>query len=604
MNIRNVAIIAHVDHGKTTLVDGMLKQTHTFRDNQAEMTQTTILDSNDQERERGITILAKTTAVNFNGTKINIIDTPGHADFSGEVERVLNMADGALLIVDAAEGPLPQTRFVLQKALEQGLKMMVLINKIDRKDAEIAKVEHQIEDLFLHLAEKDEDLDFPILYGVARAGKVWSHIPDSFEEEADLAVLFQTIIDTVPAPKVDESLPFKMLVTNIDYDNYKGVYAIGKVTQGIVKPGDKVKIFEYQDFLGFATVKEVYTSMGLEKTTVSQSQPGDIVSLTGVDNIRIGQTVASPAIDAGFPTIKVSDPTLTVTINANTSPFTGKEGQFTTVRQLEERLSREKKTNLGMHIEPNPQGHGFNVSGRGELHISVLIEEMRREGYEMEVSKPQVILKTVDGATCEPVEELTIDIDNSFAGAITEEMGKRKAEMLDSMVNTKGMARMVFKISSRNLLGFRSNILTKTKGNGVFSSQFLGYFPLMSTIDRLRDGVLVASDTGATTAYALESVQHHGSTFVGPGINIYQGQVIGQNNRQEDIEVNACKIKKSTNMRAASADMMIQLAPPVDMSLEQCLNFIADDELLEVTPISLRIRKKYLTKEARIKNSR
>lgn len=604
MKIKNIAIIAHVDHGKTTLVDGMLKQTHTFRDNQAEMSQTTILDSNDQERERGITILAKTTAVQYQDTKVNIIDTPGHADFSGEVERVLNMADGALLIVDAAEGPLPQTRFVLEKSLEQGLEMMVLINKIDRSDAEIPRVKHQIEDLFLQLAEKDEDLEFPILYGVAREGKVWKEIPENLDEEKDLTDLFQTIMETVPDPQVEIDKPFKMLVTNIDYDSYKGNYAIGKVTQGIIRPGDKVKIFEHEKMLHFATVKEVFTSQGLDRINVEESIPGDIIALTGIDQLQIGHTIADPEIERGFPTIKITDPTLTITVNANTSPFTGKEGEFTTIRQLEERLNREKKTNLGMRIEPNPQGHGFNISGRGELHLSVLIEDMRREGYEMEVSKPQVILKSIDGIESEPIEELTIDIDNSFAGVITEEMGKRKAEMLDSMVNSKGMARMVFKISSRNLLGFRSNILTKTKGNGIFSSRFLGYFPLMNTIDRIRDGVLIASETGTTTAYALEAVQNHGATFVGPGVNVYEGMVIGQNSRLQDMEVNVCKIKKSTNMRAANADMMIQLAPPVDMSLEQSLNYIAEDELLEITPLNLRIRKRYLTKEGRVKNSR
>jgi len=604
MNIRNIAIIAHVDHGKTTLVDFMLKQTHTFRYNQAEMTQTTILDSNDQERERGITILAKTTAVNFNDTKINIIDTPGHADFSGEVERVLNMADGALLIVDAAEGPLPQTRFVLEKALQSKLKMMVLINKIDRSDAEIERVEHQIEDLFLQLAENDDDLSFPVLYGIARQGKVWTSIPEDLNAPADLTPLFETIVNTVPEPRTAAQEPFKMLVTNIDYDSYKGVYAIGKVSQGVVKPGQKLAVFEHEKLLSFANVKEVCTSIGLDRINVDVSAPGDIISLTGIDQIQIGQTLTDPSVTSGYPTIKISEPTLTITINANTSPFTGKEGEFSTIRQLEERLKREKKTNLGMKIEPNQSGHGFNVSGRGELHLSVLIEEMRREGYEMEVSKPQVILKTIDSVQSEPVEELTIEIDNTFAGVITEEMGKRKAEMLDSLVNQKGIVRMVFKISSRNLLGFRSNILTKTKGNGIFASRFLGYFPMMGTISRIRDGVLIASDTGVTTSYALESVQTHGSTFVGPGMNIYEGMLVGQNNRQEDMEVNACKIKKSTNMRAASADMMIQLAPPVDMSLEQCLNFIADDELLEVTPKSLRMRKKYLTKDARVKHSR
>lgn len=604
MHIRNIAIIAHVDHGKTTLVDGMLKQTHTFRDNQAEMNQTTILDSNELERERGITILAKNTAVFYNDTKINIIDTPGHADFSGEVERVINMADGALLIVDAAEGPLPQTRFVLEKALDNGLKVVVVINKIDRKDADVARVLNQVEELFLLLARNEEDLNFTVVYAVAREGKAWKSLPTDFTEEATLAPLFETIISEIPAPKVDETKPFKMMVSNIDFDAFKGTYAIGKVLQGSIKTGETVAILAENELVSRQQVKGIFTSKGLARAEVQQTISGDIIAFTGFQDIQIGQTISDQNDLTGLPMIKITEPTLKIVVSNNTSPLAGKEGEFCTIRQIEERLNRELKTNVGLRIEQNNAGSGMIVSGRGELHLAVLVETMRREGYELEVGKPQVIFKKVDGVEHEPYEELTVEIDQQFVGIITEELGRRRAELVDTFTNERGIARMVYKISSNNLLGFRSRIISKTRGNGLFATRFLGYEPSGTNARQLRNGVLIATELGQVTAYALEPAQHHGETFVAPGEMVYEGMVVGLNNRQEDIDLNVCKLKKSTNVRAAAADMGVQLAPPVKLSLEQMLDFIEDDELLEVTPQNLRLRKRVLQKTLRGKIAR
>lgn len=601
MQIRNIAIIAHVDHGKTTLVDGMLKQTHTFRANQAEMSQTTIMDSNELERERGITILAKNTSVFFNDTKINIIDTPGHADFSGEVERIINMADGALLIVDAAEGPLPQTRFVLERALEQKLKVVVVINKIDRKDADIDRVIGQVEELFLLLARTDEDLNFKVVYAVARDGKAWTSLPADYNEEGTLAPLFETIVSEIPAPKAEPNKPFKMLVSNIDFDAFKGTYAIGKVLQGTLKTGETIAMLAENVVKNTQQVKAIFTSEGLGRVEVQETAPGDIIALTGLVDVQIGYTISDPNDLSGMPMIKITEPTLRIVISNNTSPLAGKEGEFGTIRQIEERLNRELKTNIGLRIEQNPNGSGLLVSGRGELHLAILVETMRREGYELEVSKPQVIYKKVDGVTHEPFEELTVEIDTQFVGIITEELGRRRAELVDTFTSDRGVARMVYKISSSNLLGFRSKIISKTRGNGLFATRFLGYEVAGANARQLRNGALIATEIGQVTAYALEPVQHHGDTFVKPGDQVYEGLVVGLNSRQEDVEVNVCKLKKSTNVRAAAADMGIQLAPPVDLSLEQSLDFIDDDELLEVTPKSLRIRKKILNKNQRIK---
>jgi GTP-binding protein len=604
MEIRNIAIIAHVDHGKTTLVDGMMKQTHTFRDNQAEMQETTILDRNDLEREKGITILAKNTAVVWNKVKINIIDTPGHADFSGEVERVINMADGALLIVDSAEGPLPQTQFVLEQALRRNLKIIVVINKIDRKDARAEEVLHQTEDLFIRLAKTEEHLNFPVIYAVGREGKAWNSIPADMNAPGDLKPLFEEIIKSVPKPDAHPDDPFKMLVSTLDFDPYKGSYAIGKVTQGVVRAGQSVVVLAEDTKVAGGRIEHVYTSVGLDRMEIQQSEPGDIIALTGVPEVAIGYTIADITEAHGYPLIKITEPTIKIQIGPNTSPFGGKEGKFSTARQISERLNREIITNIGLRIEANVGSSTFMVSGRGELHLAILIENLRREGYEMEVSKPQVIFKKVDGVEYEPFEEVTIEVNNEFNGTIIEAMGKRKGTMTDTFTSNHGTTRMTYDISSRNLLGFRSEMLTLTRGNGLFASRFLGYFPDGPHIPKLRNGVLVAFESGTSSAYSLETVQNRGVAFIGPGVPVYEGMIIGLNRRDEDIDINCTKTKKLTNMHASNSDIAVHIEPPTTLSLEQCLDFIEDDELLEITPKNLRLRKRYLNKIERLRADR
>ncbi len=593
-----------MDHGKTTLVDGMLKQTHTFRDNEAEMNQTTILDSNALEREKGITILAKNTAIMYQNTKINIIDTPGHADFSGEVERVINMADGALLVVDAAEGPLPQTQFVLQKAMEQNLKLIVVINKIDRKDARPEEVLHETEELFLHIAKHHDHLDFPVLYAIGREEKAWNHYPKNMSSPANLTPLFEEIIKTVPPPKANPEKPFKMLVSTLDFDSYKGAYAIGKVTQGTVKPAQSVLLVQENERVGQFRIEQVFESVGLKRVEIKESLPGDIIAVTGISNVMIGQTLTDPSDVTGYPSMKIEDPTLKILVSANSSPLAGREGKFCTARQIYQRLLKEKQTNIGLKISENTQGNGSIVAGRGELHLAVLLENIRREGYEMQVCKPEVIYKDIDGVPNEPFEEITIEIDNAYVGIITEELGRRKAELLDTHTNERGVTKMLYKVSSRNLLGFRGDILTKTRGNGIFASRFIGYFPKAPHIPKLRNGVLVSIETGKSSGYALTTVQDRGKAFIGPGVSVYEGMIIGVNNRHEDIDINVCKTKKLTNIHSANADIAIQLDPPVVYSLEQCLDFLEDDELLEITPLNLRLRKKYLAKIDRVRAER
>ena len=615
MQIRNVAIIAHVDHGKTTLIDGLLKQAHVFRDNQAEMKQVAILDSNDLEREKGITILAKNTSIHYQTqqgeeVKINIIDTPGHADFAGEVERVISMADGAILLVDAAEGPLPQTKFVLEQAIKQKLKMIVVLNKIDRKDSEPERVLTEVEELFLNLADNESQLDFPVLYAVGRLGKIWPTLPaqevgqvEALQTKAgDLTPLLEEIVRTIPEPKIDQQSAFKMQVSTLDFDNYKGTYAIGKVIQGQVKQGQRLAIWQEEQRMGEMTVAHLMSSQGLDKVEIEQSQVGDIISITGSDDITIGQTLTDLSAEGGFPMIEITEPTLKIQLAANSSPFAGQEGQFGTVRQLAERLKREQKTNLGLQMSQRTGG-SFIVAGRGELHLSVLIETMRREGYELEVGRPQVIFKEIDGVKQEPVEELVVEIDQSFVGLITEELAKRQAELKDSWTNSKNVARMVYQVTSRNLLGFRTDILTKTRGQGLFTSRFIHYTPLQDNRTQLRNGALVATERGMVTAYALESVQQRGKTFVEPGEEVYEGQIVGLRHQQGDLDVNVCKAKKLTNFRS-NADVMTVLNNKVELSLEQALDFIAADELLEVTPQSLRLRKFYLDKLTRAKKAK
>jgi GTP-binding protein len=604
MDIRNIAIIAHVDHGKTTLVDGMLKQTHTFRENQPEMSQTTILDRNDLEREKGITILAKNASVIYKSIKINIIDTPGHADFSGEVERVINMADGALLLIDAAEGPLPQTTFVLQKAIEQNLKVIVIINKIDRKDARPEEVLKDTEDLFLLLARSDEHLNFPIIYAVSREGKSWTHLPQDINGPADLTPLFEEIVKTVPPPITETDKPFKMLVSNLDFDSYKGTYAIGKVSQGQVKPNQMVAIIDGRGLAGKGKVLNVFTNIGLSRVEVDESEPGDIIAVTGLTEIMIGQTITDPTDLTPLPTITLTEPTIKINISPNSSPFAGKEGNFYTPKQLEERLLREKKTNIGLIIEPNKNGSGFTVCGRGELHLAILIENLRREGYELQVGKPEVILRDIRGEVHEPFEELTVEIGKNHLGKVIEELGRRKGELLDTQTNKRDVTKLVYRISSRNLLGLRSELMTKTRGEGLIASRFLGYFNQAESLPKMRNGVLVAFESGMATAYALEATQQRGVSLITPGTQVYEGMIVGVNNRSEDIDVNICKIKKLSNVHNANAEVAVQLDSPLTMSLEQYLDFIEDDELLEVTPLSLRLRKKLLTKLQRVRASR
>lgn len=602
MNIKNIAIIAHVDHGKTTLVDAMLKQTHTFRDNQKEMGDTLIMDSNDLEREKGITILAKNTAVFYKDTKINIIDTPGHADFAGEVERIMNMASGAILLVDAAEGPLPQTKFVLKKALEARLKIILLINKIDKKDARVDEVISEVENLFLELAEDDSSLQFVKLYAVGRDGKVFNENPEKYTSDitGDLKPLFETILSEIPNSCENLDKPFQMQVSTLDYDNYVGRLCIGKVNQGVMKKNETISLVEDQKVLGKYRIQKLYTFEGLQKKEVEEVVSGDIIAVAGIAELNIGQTITDPTNPVSLPSIMIEEPTLKITIGPNTSPLAGREGKFVTSRQIKERLLKEKETNLGLKIEDNPDGGNFVVYGRGELHLSVLIETMRREGFEMEVSKPQVIFKEIEGKMCEPFEEVTIEVNKSFMGEVSEELGKRKGQMIDMISNTNNdNIRLIYKISDNNLLGIRSVLLTKTRGTAILNAYFLGYLPRGEKVSTLRNGALVATKSGESLSYGIANAQERGSLFITPGEAIYEGMVVGVSSKEEDIEVNVCKAKQLTNNRSSGEGVAIQLIPPTILSLEQSLDFIGDDELLEVTPQNLRIRKKYLTEAER-----
>lgn len=611
MDIRNIAIIAHVDHGKTTLVDALLKQTHTFRENQKEMSETLIMDSNDLEREKGITILAKNTSVFYSpshrasgeqaNVKINIIDTPGHADFGGEVERVLNMASGALLLVDAAEGPLPQTRFVLKKALAAKLKIILVINKIDKKDARPQEVIRDVENLFLELAHDENALHFKTLYTVGRDGKAFHTLPDQYSSETpgDLTPLFETILEEIPNAAVHEDQPFQMLISTLDYDNYVGKLCIGKVTRGVLRKGNTTALVDEDKVLGNFKAMKLFTSKGLQREEVEMVSAGDIIAIAGIPELTIGQTVTDPATPESLPKIAVEEPTIKVTIGPNTSPFSGKEGKFTTSRQIRERLMKEKETNLGLKIEDDPEGINFIVSGRGELHLAILIETMRREGFEMQISKPQVIYKTVGGVVSEPYEEATFDVQADFQGVIQEEMGKRRGVMQDMHTDHNGNVRLVYRVSSQNLLGIRNALLTKTRGTVIMSTYFLGYEAKGTKMESLRNGALVAVKPGTTLGYGLANAQERGKLFVGTGIEVYEGMVVGVAARDMDIEVNVCKAKQLTNNRSSGEGVNISVEPPTILSLEQSLDFIGDDELLEVTPLNLRIRKKHLTSSAR-----
>lgn len=601
MEIRNIAILAHVDHGKTTLVDAMLKQTNTFRDNQKEMSETFILDSNDLEKEKGITILAKNTSVFYKNTKINIVDTPGHADFGGEVERVINMASGALLLVDAAEGVLPQTKFVLKKALGAKIKIIVVINKIDKKDARPQEVLREIEGLFLDVAQDESLLHFTTLYAVGRDGKVFNNLPALYSQSlaGNLDPLFETILKEIPNSNNDENKPFQMLVSTLDYDNYIGKLCIGKVNRGVLKKGQSIVLLEENRIVGNFKATKLYTSEGLQRKEVDEVRSGDIVAVAGIPDLTIGQTIADSNCPEGLAKIKVEEPTIKVTIGPNSSPFSGREGVFTTSRQIRERLMKEKETNLGLKIEEDTAGINFIVYGRGELHLAILIETMRREGYEMQISKPHVIYNNIDGVKSEPYEEVLIDIAGEFIGIVSEEIGKRKGHLQDMTANHDGTTRLVYIISSRNLLGARNSLLTKTRGTLVINTFFCGYKPVGPAMESMRNGALVAVKSGVSLTYGLVNAQNRGTLFVGSGIDVYEGMVVGVSSRNIDIDVNVCKAKKLTNNRSVGEGVSEPLTPATILSLEQCLDFINDDELLEVTPKNLRIRKRYLSQTER-----
>jgi len=597
-DLRNIAIIAHVDHGKTTLVDGLLKQSHIFRDPDA--AGTLIMDSNDIERERGITILSKNTAIAYHDIKINILDTPGHADFGGEVERVLNMADGCLLLVDAAEGPMPQTRTVLAQALQLGLRPIVVINKIDRTDARIPEVIELVNDLFLDLAIDDAQLEFPIIYAIGRAGRA-GLTPETLAD--DLIPLLDTILEVVPAPEVEIDGPFQMLVTSLDYDSHRGRIAIGRIHRGRVHMGEMIALVDEQaEGTPRLRVSSLMTFVGLAKKEIEEALAGDLIAITGFADARIGSTLTDPEAPEALPAVAIEEPTLKLTFGVSTSPFSGRDGQFSTSRQLGDRLYRELETNLSLRVTPTEQADVFSIAGRGELHLSVLIETMRREGYEFQVSRPEVITRRDDtGQIYEPIEHLVINVPEEFVGGVTELTGSRKARMTDMVNDGRGHVRLEFSIPTRGLIGLRNAVLTATKGNGIMSSRLIDFEPWMGTISQNRSGALVASEGGVALAFGLANAQERGVTFIEPGTEVYEGMIVGQNPRPTDLAVNICRAKKLTNMRSSNADISVRLTPPTLFSLEQSLDFLQDDELLEVTPKAYRLRKRFLTQDERAK---
>ena len=587
-DIRNVAIIAHVDHGKTTLVDALLKQSHTFRDNQE--VGTLIMDSNDLEREKGITILAKNTSVRHGDVTINIIDTPGHADFGGEVERVVNMADGCLLLVDAAEGPMAQTRFVLRKAFEAGLRIVIVINKIDRANADPAKTLERVHDLFLELAEDADQLVAPVIYSIAKEGRAGLS-PDALGP--DLEPLFKTIIDHVPPP-VAEQGGFQMLVANRAYDDYTGTMAIGRISRGSIAQGDAVAVLGEGEPRRVKVVS-VLMYRGLDRVAVPRASAGDIVLLTGLEDVAIGDTLADPEAPDALPRIEIEEPTVRMTFGVNTSPFAGREGKFSTTRQLRARLYKELDTNLGLHVADTDVAERFLLSGRGELHLAVLIETMRREGYEFEVSRPEAIIKVINGQRMEPVEHLTVDVREENVGGVTEALGKRRGEMIEIVYDKKGGVRLEYMIPTRGLIGFRNAFLTITAGTGLMGSIGIGYRPWVGEFREQRNGALTASSPGTSLTYGLAGAQERGTTFIEPGEEVYEGMIVGIQKRPGDIRVNVCREKKQSNVRSSTSDISVRLTPASKLSLEQSLDFLADDELLEVTPKHLRLRKRHLT---------
>lgn len=596
MEIRNIAIIAHVDHGKTTLVDALLKQSGTFRAN--EHVDERVMDSNALEKERGITILAKNTSVMYDDIKINIIDTPGHADFGGEVERVLKMVDGVILLVDAFEGVMPQTRFVLRKALALNLKPIVVLNKIDRPGARPEAVVDEVIDLFFDLAATDEQLGFPVIYASGKQGTASLKLE---EPGTDMKPLFDTIVKYVNAPKVEENGPMQMLVSSIDYDNYVGRIAIGRLERGSIKQGQPVAVCRKDGTVQNLKIGKVYTYNGLKRVEIEEAFAGDIIAVVGIPDINIGETIADVEHPEAIPFVDIDEPTLTMTFSVNNSPFAGREGEYVTSRHLRDRLMKELESNVSLRVAETESPDSFKVSGRGELHLSVLIETMRREGFELMVSRPSVIFKEIDGVKCEPIEELVIDVPDEYTGAVIEKLGVRKAEMTNMIVGEQGYTRLEFKIPSRGLIGYRNEFLTDTKGNGIMNHIFSGYEPYKGEMSTRTKGVLIAFENGVSVTYGLYNAQERGTLFIGAGTEVYQGMIIGENARPEDMEVNVCKTKHLTNTRASGSDDALRLTPPTVFSLEQAIEYIGEDELVEITPKNIRLRKKILDPTARIR---
>ena len=599
MDIRNIAIIAHVDHGKTTLVNEMLRQGGVFRENQ--VVEDRVMDSGDLERERGITILAKNTAIHYKDTKINIVDTPGHADFGGEVERVLKMVNGVLLLVDAAEGPMPQTRFVLSKALELGHRVIVVVNKIDRPDARVHEVIDEVLELLLELNATDEQLDSPMLFCSARAGTA-AYSPEA--EGVDLRPLFDTILEYMPAPERDETAPLQMLVSSLDYNDYVGRIAIGRIQRGVLKQNQEILVLnaEKPEQREKAKAVSLYVFDGLARTPVTEAFAGDIVALSGIGDVTIGDTICAPDCPEALPFVKISAPTMEMTFSVNDSPFAGTEGKFVTSRALRDRLFRETLKDVSLRVTETDSTDSFNVAGRGEMHLSILIETMRREGFEFQVSPPRVLTREENGVLMEPMEEVVIDVPDACVGSVIEKLSNRKGE-LKEMNPTGTRTKLIFLVPSRGLFGYRSEFLTDTRGEGIMASVFDSYAPMKGEVKRRSTGSLIAFETGEAVAYGIFNTQDRGTMFIGPGVKVYGGMVVGSCPKQEDIVINVCRKKQMTNMRASGSDEALRLVPPRIMSLEQCMEFLADDELLEVTPKSLRLRKRVLDHERRAKST-
>jgi GTP-binding protein len=595
-DIRNIAIIAHVDHGKTTLVDAMLKQSGLYRANERIVER--VMDSLDLERERGITIMAKNTAIRFGSTKINILDTPGHSDFGGEVERVLKLADGVALLVDASEGPLPQTRYVLSKALEQKLPVIVVINKIDRQDARPEEVVNEVYDLFIDLDASDEQIDFPILYAITRDGVAKLNLEDKSE---DLLPLFQQILQTIPPPRCDENGPLQILVANLDYNDYVGRLAIGRIFNGQIAIGDQVSVCKHEGLIEKTRITQLYTFEGLKQIPIERAEAGDIIALAGIEGINIGDTVASAIDPKPLPRIVVDEPTISMIFGVNTSPFAGKDGQHVTSRKIRERLDKELLGNVAIRVEDTDTPENFKVSGRGELQLSILIEQMRREGYEIQVSRPQVVTQRINGGLHEPIELAVIDVPEQFIGVVTEAMGRRKGTMTKMINHGHGRVRMEFEIPSRGLIGFRNEFLTETKGTGLLNTLFLRWGKWLGEVAGRGTGSLVADRPGEVTAYAIYNLQERGELFIKPSTQVYEGMIVGENSRDVDLDVNIIREKKLTNMRASTADEALRLVPVRELTLEQAIEYIVDDELVEVTPKSIRMRKKVLPSNQRPK---